>query len=76
MLGPCGEILGCGETAAMYENIFTKCSVNADWCTLTSVPWLEGDKTGMVLTNMLQHDGTPYLVSPRQLLINQVGSNN
>ena len=70
MLGPCGELPTVEDWNQDYKNFPTK----ADLDSLIPLPWVGDDshKVAMVLVDMLQHDGTPYLCCSRQLLRNQV----
>jgi len=59
-----------GYSIANWERGYGDFILQPDLDTLRPVPWLEG--TGLVLCDVLWHDGTPVNPSPRQVLKRQV----
>jgi glutamine synthetase len=52
-----------------WEKGYGDFGIVPDLSTLRRIPWL--DRTAMVLCDVLEHDGSPVPVSPRQILIAQ-----
>src|SRR6476661_10713505 len=55
-----------GYAMANWEKGYGDFGIAPDMSTLRRVPWL--DSTAMVLCDVVEHDGTPVLESPRQIL--------
>jgi len=78
-----GEIEGCnyllaldmemeplpGYEMANWEGGYGDFSMAPDMATLRRIPWL--DRTALVLCDVANHDGSPVVASPRQVLIAQ-----
>jgi glutamine synthetase len=58
-----------GYAMANWEDGYGDFVMVPDLATLRRIPWL--DRTALVLCDVLNHDGTPVLASPRQILIAQ-----
>ncbi len=56
-----------GYEMANWEGGYGDFGIVPDMATLRSVPWL--DRTAMVLCDVVNHDGSPVVASPRQVLI-------
>jgi glutamine synthetase len=52
-----------------WEKGYGDFGIVPDLSTLRRIPWL--DRTAMVLCDVVEHDGSPVVVSPRQILIAQ-----
>src|SRR4051812_8848482 len=59
-----------GYAMASWERGYGDFRLAPDLATLRRIPWLEG--TALVLTDVLWHDGSPVVASPRQVLARQV----
>jgi glutamine synthetase len=58
-----------GYEMANWEKGYGDFAIAADMSTLRRIPWL--DRTALVLCDVVNHDGSPVLASPRQVLIAQ-----
>jgi glutamine synthetase len=58
-----------GYEMANWEKGYGDFGIVPDMATLRRVPWL--DSTAMVLCDVVDHDGSPTVASPRQVLIEQ-----
>jgi glutamine synthetase len=58
-----------GYEMANWERGYGDFAIAPDLATLRRIPWL--DRTAMVLCDVANHDGSPVLASPRQVLIAQ-----
>src|SRR4051812_27070683 len=58
-----------GYKMANWEKGYGDFGIAPDMATLRRIPWL--DSTAMVLADVVNHDGTPVVASPRQVLIKQ-----
>jgi glutamine synthetase len=58
-----------GYEMANWEKGYGDFGIAPDLTTLRRVPWL--DRTAMVLCDVVNHDGSPVVASPRQVLIAQ-----
>jgi glutamine synthetase len=58
-----------GYEMANWEKGYGDFGIVPDMATLRRVPWL--DRTAMVLCDVANHDGSPVVASPRQVLIAQ-----
>lgn len=58
-----------GYEMANWEKGYGDFAIAPDLATLRRIPWL--DRTGLVLCDVVKHDGSPVTVSPRQVLIAQ-----
>jgi glutamine synthetase len=58
-----------GYEMANWEQGYGDFAIAPDLTTLRRIPWL--DRTALVLCDVLNHDGTPVVASPRQVLIAQ-----
>jgi glutamine synthetase len=58
-----------GYEMANWEKGYGDFGIAPDLSTLRRVPWL--DRTALVLCDVVEHDGAPVAVSPRQVLIAQ-----
>jgi glutamine synthetase len=58
-----------GYEMANWEEGYGDFGISPDMATLRVVPWL--DRTALVLCDVVNHDGTPVVASPRQILIAQ-----
>jgi glutamine synthetase len=58
-----------GYEMANWEGGYGDFGIVPDMATLRRVPWL--DRTALVLCDVLNHDGSPVVASPRQVLIAQ-----
>src|SRR3954447_4905050 len=58
-----------GYEMANWEGGYGDFGIVPDMATLRRIPWL--DRTALVLCDVVDHDGTPTVASPRQVLINQ-----
>ena len=58
-----------GYEMANWEKGYGDFSIVPDLGTLRRIPWL--DRTALVLCDVAQHDGSPVVASPRQVLIAQ-----
>jgi glutamine synthetase len=56
-----------GYEMANWEKGYGDFGIAPDMSTLRRVPWL--DRTAMVLADVVEHDGSPVVASPRQVLI-------
>src|SRR6266542_3626749 len=56
-----------GYEMANWESGYGDFGIQPDMSTLRMIPWL--DRTAMVLANVVNHDGSPVVASPRQVLI-------
>jgi glutamine synthetase len=54
---------------ANWEKGYGDFAIAADMSTLRRIPWL--DRTALVLCDVVNHDGSPVVASPRQVLIAQ-----
>jgi glutamine synthetase len=52
-----------------WEKGYGDFAIEPDMSTLRRIPWL--DRTAMVLCDVVNHDGSPVVVSPRQVLLAQ-----
>ena len=59
-----------GYEMASWERGYGDFRLAPDLATLRRVPWLEG--TALVLADVLLHEGSPVVASPRQVLARQV----
>jgi len=58
-----------GYEMANWEKGYGDFGIAPDMATLRRVPWL--DRTALVLCDVVEHDGSPVVASPRQILIAQ-----
>jgi glutamine synthetase len=58
-----------GYEMANWEDGYGDFGIAPDIGTLRNVPWL--DRTALVLADVVNHDGSPVVASPRQILIAQ-----
>src|SRR5215213_4776455 len=58
-----------GYEMANWEKGYGDFGIQPDMSTLRRIPWL--DRTALVLADVVNHDGTPVVASPRQILIAQ-----
>jgi glutamine synthetase len=58
-----------GYEMANWKEGYGDFGIAPDLATLRRIPWL--DSTAMVLCDVVNHDGTPVVASPRQVLIKQ-----
>src|SRR4051795_8135952 len=58
-----------GYEMANWEDGYGDFAIAPDMTTLRRIPWL--DRTAMVLCDIANHDGSPTVASPRQVLIAQ-----
>src|SRR3954451_16888089 len=58
-----------GYEMANWEDGYGDFGIAPDMATLRRVPWL--DRTALVLCDVVNHDGSPVVASPRQILIAQ-----
>src|SRR3954469_15707971 len=58
-----------GYEMANWEKGYGDFGIAPDMATLRGIPWL--DRTAMVLCDVVNHDGSPVVASPRQVLIAQ-----
>jgi glutamine synthetase len=58
-----------GYEMANWEKGYGDFGIAPDMATLRRVPWL--DRTALVLCDVVNHDGSPVVASPRQVLIAQ-----
>jgi glutamine synthetase len=58
-----------GYEMANWEDGYGDFAIVPDMATLRRIPWL--DRTAMVLCDVANHDGSPVVASPRQILIAQ-----
>src|SRR3954464_9960738 len=58
-----------GYEMANWEKGYGDFEIAPDMATLRRIPWL--DRTALVLCDVLNHDGSPVVASPRQMLIAQ-----
>jgi glutamine synthetase len=58
-----------GYEMANWESGYGDFGIVPDMDTLRAVPWL--DRTALVLCDVVNHDGSPVVASPRQILIAQ-----
>ncbi|MFL5839615.1 MAG: glutamine synthetase family protein [Thermoleophilaceae bacterium] len=58
-----------GYKMANWEGGYGDFGIAPDLATLRRIPWL--DSTALVLCDVVNHDGTPVVASPRQVLIKQ-----
>ena len=58
-----------GYEMANWEKGYGDFGIAPDLSTLRRVPWL--DRTALVVCDVVEHDGSPVVVSPRQVLIAQ-----
>src|SRR4051812_31216900 len=58
-----------GYEMANWEDGYGDFAIVPDMSTLRRIPWL--DRTAMVLCDVANHDGSPVVASPRQVLIAQ-----
>jgi glutamine synthetase len=56
-----------GYEMANWEKGYGDFGIAPDMSTLRRIPWL--DRTAMVLADVVEHDGSPVVASPRQILI-------
>ena len=59
----------CIRDRANWEGGYGDFSIVPDMATLRRIPWL--DRTALVLCDVTNHDGSPVVASPRQVLIAQ-----
>ena len=59
-----------GYEMANWEGGYGDFAIVPDMSTLREIPWL--DRTALVLCDVLNHDGSPVVASPRQVLIAQL----
>jgi glutamine synthetase len=59
-----------GYEMANWEGGYGDFAIVPDLATLRRIPWL--DRTALVLCDVANHDGSPVVASPRQILIAQV----
>jgi glutamine synthetase len=58
-----------GYEMANWEDGYGDFGIEPDMTTLRRIPWL--DRTALVLADVVNHDGSPVVASPRQILIAQ-----
>jgi glutamine synthetase len=58
-----------GYEMANWESGYGDFGIQPDMATLRRIPWLDG--TALVLCDVVNHDGSPVVASPRQVLIAQ-----
>jgi glutamine synthetase len=58
-----------GYEMANWEKGYGDFGIAPDMSTLRRIPWL--DRTALVLADVVEHDGSPVVASPRQILIAQ-----
>ena len=58
-----------GYEIANWEQGYGDFAIVPDLTTLRRIPWL--DRTALVLSDVVNHDGSPVVASPRQILIAQ-----
>ncbi|HEX6585425.1 MAG TPA: glutamine synthetase family protein [Solirubrobacterales bacterium] len=58
-----------GYEMANWESGYGDFGIQPDMSTLRRIPWL--DRTALVLCDVVNHDGSPVVASPRQVLIAQ-----
>src|SRR6516164_139057 len=58
-----------GYEMANWEKGYGDFAIAPDLATLRRIPWL--DRTALVLCDVVNHDGSPVVASPRQVLIAQ-----
>src|SRR5436189_2512529 len=58
-----------GYEMANWEKGYGDFGIAPDMATLRRIPWL--DRTALVLCDVVNHDGSPVVASPRQILIAQ-----
>jgi glutamine synthetase len=58
-----------GYEMANWESGYGDFGIQPDLATLRRIPWL--DRTALVLCDVVNHDGSPVVASPRQVLIAQ-----
>jgi len=58
-----------GYEMANWESGYGDFGIQPDMATLRRIPWL--DRTALVLCDVVNHDGSPVVASPRQVLIAQ-----
>jgi glutamine synthetase len=58
-----------GYEMANWEEGYGDFGIAPDMATLRRIPWL--DRTALVLADVVNHDGSPVVASPRQILIAQ-----
>jgi len=58
-----------GYEMANWEKGYGDFGISPDLATLRRIPWL--DRTALVLCDVVNHDGSPVVASPRQVLIAQ-----
>jgi glutamine synthetase len=58
-----------GYEMANWEDGYGDFAIVPDMGTLRAIPWL--DRTALVLCDVANHDGSPVVASPRQILIEQ-----
>src|ERR671919_1095364 len=58
-----------GYEMANWESGYGDFGIQPDMATLRRIPWL--DRTAMVVADVVNHDGSPVVASPRQILIAQ-----
>jgi len=56
-----------GYELANWEKGYGDFDIQPDLSTLRRIPWL--DRTALVLCDVVEHDGSPVVASPRQVLI-------
>ncbi len=56
-----------GYEMANWEDGYGDFGIQPDLSTLRRIPWL--DRTALVLADVVNHDGSPVVASPRQILI-------
>jgi glutamine synthetase len=56
-----------GYEMANWESGYGDFGIQPDMTTLRRIPWL--DRTALVLADVVNHDGSPVVASPRQILI-------
>jgi glutamine synthetase len=56
-----------GYEMANWEDGYGDFGIQPDMSTLRRIPWL--DRTALVLCDVVNHDGSPVVASPRQILI-------
>jgi glutamine synthetase len=56
-----------GYEMANWEDGYGDFGISPDLSTLRRIPWL--DRTALVLADVVNHDGSPVVASPRQILI-------
>jgi glutamine synthetase len=58
-----------GYEMANWEKGYGDFGISPDLATLRRIPWL--DRSALVLCDVVEHDGSPVTISPRQVLIAQ-----